>query len=79
MCFRPASVAAELKCPKCGAFVEPDDEECYECGEPLDFGAAPGAPGVSGAPAVPGAPGAPSAPGAPAAPVPPAVPGVPQR
>lgn len=67
MCFRPAGAAVELKCPKCGAFVEPDDDECYECGEPLNFGAAPGAP--SGAPSAPAAPGAkaPAAPKAPAA------------
>lgn len=66
MCFRPAGAAVELKCPKCGAFVEPDDDECYECGEPLNFGAAPAAPGAK-APAAPGAPAAPAAPGAPKA------------
>lgn len=80
MCFRPAGAAVGLKCPKCGAFVEPDDDECYECGEPLNFGAAAGAPGAPDEPSAkaPAAPGVPGAPATPAAPAAPAAPGAPK-
>ena len=60
MCFRPASVDLEKKCPQCGASVKPVDAVCPQCGAAVPTG--PAMPGAPGAPKAPGAPGAPQAP-----------------
>lgn len=59
MCFRPAAVDLNgpIKCPKCGAEVDPSLDACPSCGAKATK--APGMPGAPGAPGVPGAPGAP--------------------
>ena len=67
MCFRPPTVeAGPVKCPKCGAEVDPTLNECPSCG--AKAAPDPGVPGAPGAPGVPVAPGVPKAPGAPGAP-----------
>lgn len=82
MCFRPAGVEVDIKCPHCGKKLpvigntvlkkcpfcktEFSDEDMANMQEQMGGGAA-GA-GAPGAPAAPGAPGAPAAPGAPKAP-----------
>lgn len=65
MCFRPPSIDANtpIKCPKCGAEVNPTANECPSCGAK-----------AAGAPPIPTMPGAP---GTPAVPKPPANPSVP--
>lgn len=73
MCFRPAAVELNKKCPQCGKSCEPTDTVCPDCGAELPSG--PAMPGMPGAPGTPGAPGAPKAPGAPAAPGAPKAPG----
>ena len=79
MCFRPAAVDLNgpIKCPKCGAEVDPSLDACPSCGAKATK--APGMPGAPGAPGVPGAPGAPKAPGAPGAPKPPCRPRHPRQ
>ena len=64
MCFRPPTVdAGPVKCPKCGAEVDPMLDQCPGCGAKAT--AAPSMPSLSVAPGMPKAPGAPKAPKAP--------------
>ena len=74
MCFRPPTVdAGPIKCPQCGAEVDPKLDQCPSCGAKAAPVATP--PGVPVPPPVPGVPGAssvPSVPKAPSAPQPPA-------
>lgn len=32
MCFRPAGANKPIKCPKCGAWNKPTNNECQKCG-----------------------------------------------
>ena len=74
MCFRPPTVdQGPVKCPQCGAEVDPSLDKCPNCGAV----AAP-APGMATPPGVPPVPGAPGAPGAPKVPSVPQVPSVPK-
>ena len=58
MCFRPPSLdAGPVKCPKCGAEVDPTLDQCPNCGAKADP-----APPSAGIPTVLGAPGAPAVP-----------------
>ena len=66
MCFRPATVTPDVRCPSCGKEVAATLERCPECGAELPKMAMPGIPGAPGAPKPPGAPGAPGAPKPPA-------------
>ena len=76
MCFRPPTIeAGPVKCPKCGAEVDPTADTCPNCG--AEATPAPGMPGVPGAPGAPKAPGAPGVPGAPKAPGAPSAPKAP--
>ncbi len=75
MCFRPASAASSIKCPKCGFDNPSVTDTCLECDADLTevkkaFGdaaasagdVAPSAPGASPTPPVPGAPKPPAPP-----------------
>ncbi|MDR1016734.1 MAG: hypothetical protein LBL67_04650 [Coriobacteriales bacterium] len=80
MCFRPAQVQADIKCPKCASSNPVGSTHCSACGAELPQDAvnphageamagAFGASGHSGGGFAPRQPGAPqSPPGAPAAP-----------
>ena len=58
MCFRPAAVDLNgpIKCPKCGAEVDPSLDACPSCGAKATK--APGMPGAPGAPGMPAIGGA---------------------
>jgi hypothetical protein len=76
MCFRPASISADIECPKCGAKNPITATQCSSCGATEEeIRAAMGPGGAPGAPPLPGAPGAPGAPGRPGIPKPPGAPG----
>lgn len=32
MCFRPAGVNKPVKCPRCGAWNKPTNQQCSKCG-----------------------------------------------
>ncbi|HWQ74951.1 MAG TPA: hypothetical protein VN441_06530 [Syntrophomonas sp.] len=32
MCFRPAGATKPIKCPKCGAWNKPTNQQCTKCG-----------------------------------------------
>ena len=88
MCFRPAEVQLDKRCPICSSSNLPDAELCSACGSPLpeeelmDFAQLagekmPGAfgdSGVAGGGFQPRIPTSPQAPPAPPAPAPPAPP-----
>ena len=61
MCFRPADVSNEDKCPKCGAVYNAWDSACPQCGESLSMN--DGKAGIPGAPKAPGMPKNPGVPG----------------
>lgn len=69
MCFRPASIEQDVRCPECGTKCGPQDTACPKCGYTVEQSAyfipGAGAPGMPAAPGAPGAPGAPAAPGMP--------------
>jgi hypothetical protein len=80
MCFRPATMQQDIRCPKCAQSNPIGAKQCSACGAdlPQDVENANGAPmpgafGASGqggggfAPRQPGAPQSPQAPGAPKA------------
>lgn len=80
MCFRPPTIdEGPVKCPMCGAEVDPKLTECPSCGAkaapapgmptPPGVPSAPGAPSIPKVPSVPKAPKAPSAPPAPKVPL----------
>ncbi len=76
MCFRPAEVSNDKKCPQCGTSNDMTASVCKECGADLPTAPSmPSVPGAPGAPAAPGAPGMPIAPGAPGVPKAPGTPG----
>lgn len=79
MCFRPTTTMTPIKCPECGAFNKPTNDECMKCGADLsaakaEAAANSGAAAPAAAPNItleakgvtnaPSAPGAPKAPGA---------------
>ena len=72
MCFRPAAVDLNgpIKCPKCGAEVDPSLDACPSCG--AKAAPMPGIPTPPGAPTPPPVPGVPGAPKVPSVPKPPA-------
>ena len=76
MCFRPPSVdQGPVKCPKCGAMVDPSLDACPKCGAKAEAStSAPPTPGAPGAPKVPSVPKVPATPGAPKVPSVPKVP-----
>ena len=80
MCFRPPSVdQGPVKCPKCGAMVDPSLDACPKCGAKAEAStSAPPTPGAPGAPKVPSVPKVPATPGAPKVPSVPKVPGAQQ-
>lgn len=75
MCFRPASIEQEVRCPECGTKCGPQDTACPKCGYTVEQADSPYFIPGAGAPGMPAAPGAPGAPGAPAMPPMPKAPG----
>ena len=68
MCFRPATVTPDVKCPECGKMNPFGEEVCAACGAALPKDSIPGMPAAPGMPGMPAAPGMPSAPAAPGMP-----------
>ena len=67
MCFRPPTVVnGPVKCPKCGAEVDPKADACPSCGaKATPMPGIPTPPGAPTPPPVPGVPGAPKVPSVP--------------